>query len=56
MKVNLFPRSAVRPLRALFAITLLATALLFTSEHTNAQQSANVAISVSRIIASNRAK
>ena len=46
MQVNLFPRSAVRPVRALFAITLLATALLFTSEHTNAQQSANVAISV----------
>ena len=44
--MNLFPRSAVRPVRALFAITLLATALLFTSEHTNAQQSANVAISV----------
>ena len=46
MQVNLFLRSAVRPLRALFAITLLATALLFTSEHTNAQQSANVAIAV----------
>ena len=46
MQVNLFPRSAVRPVRALFAITLLATALLFTSEHINAQQSANVAISV----------
>jgi hypothetical protein len=44
VQVNLFPRSAVRPVRALFAITLLATALLFTSEHTNAQQSANVAI------------
>ena len=44
--MNLFPRSAVRPVRALFAITLLATALLFTSEHINAQQSANVAISV----------
>jgi len=46
VQVNLFPRSAVRPVRALFAITLLATALLFTSEHTNAQQSANGAISV----------
>jgi hypothetical protein len=44
--VNLFPRSAVRPVRALFAITLLATALLFASEHTNAQQSASVAIAV----------
>jgi len=46
VQVALFPRSAVRPVRALFAITLLATALLFTSEHTNAQQSVNVAISV----------
>ena len=46
MQVTLFPRSAVRPVRALFAITLLATALLFTSEHINAQQSANVAIAV----------
>jgi len=44
--VDLFSRGAMRPVRPFFAITLLATALLFTSEHTNAQQSANVAIAV----------
>src|SRR5215468_2424487 len=36
----------MRPVRAFFAITLLATAVLFASERTNAQQSASVAISV----------
>ena len=46
MQVNLFPRSAVLPVRAFFAITLLAAAVLFASEHTNAQQSPSVAISV----------
>jgi hypothetical protein len=45
VQVNLFPRNAVRLVRAFFAITLLATAVL-ASEHTNAQQSASVAISV----------
>ena len=46
MQVNLFPRRAVRPVRTLFAITLLCTALQFASEPGNAQQSASVAISV----------
>ena len=46
MQVNHFLRRAVRPMRILFAITLLGTAVLFVSEHSNAQQSASVAISV----------
>ena len=46
MQVNLFPRSAKRPARAFFAITLLGIAVLFVSKHSNAQQSASVAISV----------
>ena len=46
MQVDLFSRGAMRPVRAFFAITLLATAVLFASERTNAQQSASVAISV----------
>jgi len=44
--VNLFPRSAKRPVRAFFAFTLLGVAVLYASEHANAQQSASVAISV----------
>ncbi len=43
MKVNVFPCRAVRPV---FAMTLLGTAVLFASEHSNAQQSVSVAISV----------
>ena len=46
MQVNLFPRSAKRPMRAFFAFTLLGVAVLYASEHANAQQSASVAISV----------
>ena len=46
MQVNLFPRSAKRPVRAFFAFTLLGVAVLYASEHANAQQSASVAISV----------
>jgi hypothetical protein len=46
MQVNHFLRRAVRPVRILFAITPLGTAVLFVSEHSNAQQSASVAISV----------
>jgi hypothetical protein len=46
MQVNHFLRRAARPVRILFAITLLGTAVLFVSEHSNAQQSASVAISV----------
>lgn len=46
MQVNLFPRSAKRPVGAFFAFTLLGVAVLYASEHANAQQSANVAISV----------
>jgi hypothetical protein len=46
MQVNLLPSRAVRPVRTFFAVTLLGTAVLFASEHANAQQSASVAISV----------
>ena len=46
MLANLFPRRGVPPVRTLFAITLLGTAVLFASEHAKAQQSASVAISV----------
>ena len=46
MQVNVFPCRAVRPVRILFAMTLLGTAVLFAGEHSNAQQSASVAISV----------
>jgi hypothetical protein len=46
MQANHFLRRAARPVRILFAITLLGTAVLFVSEHSNAQQSASVAISV----------
>ena len=46
MQVYHFLRRAVRPVRILFAITLIATAVLFASERGNAQQSASVAISV----------
>jgi heme/copper-type cytochrome/quinol oxidase subunit 2 len=46
MQVNVFPCRAVRPVRILFAMTLLGTAVLFASEHGNAQQSTSVAISV----------
>ena len=46
MQVNLLPSKAVRPVRTLFAITLLGTAVLFASKHANAQQSTGVAISV----------
>jgi hypothetical protein len=44
--VNLLPLRAARPVRTFFAFTLLGTAVLVTSEHANAQQSASVAISV----------
>ena len=46
MQLNVFPRSAVRQVRASFAVALLGAAVLFASEHGNAQQSASVAISV----------
>lgn len=46
MRVNLLPLRAARPVRTFFAFTLLGTAVLVTSEHANAQQSASVAISV----------
>src|SRR5215469_461450 len=46
MQVNHFLRRAVCHVRILFAITLLGTAVLFASGHSNAQQSASVAISV----------
>ena len=46
MQVNLFPRRAVRPVRTFFAFALIATTVLFASGHSNAQQSASVAISV----------
>ena len=46
MQVHHFLRRAERPVRILFAITLIATAVLYASEHANAQQSASVAISV----------
>jgi Cupredoxin-like domain len=46
MQVSHFLRRAVRPMKILFAITLLGTAVLFVSEHSNAQQSASVSISV----------
>ena len=46
MQVNVFPCRAIRPVRILFAMTLFGTAALFASEHTNAEQSASVAISV----------
>ena len=46
MQVNLFPRSAKRPVRAFFAFTLLGVAVPYASEHANPQQSASVAISV----------
>ena len=46
MQVNHFLCRAVRHVRILFAITLLGTAVLFASGHSNAQQSASVAISV----------
>ena len=46
MQVYHFLRRAVRPVRILFAMTLLGTAVLFAGEHSNAQQSASVAISV----------
>ena len=46
MQVNLFSRGAVRSGRTLFAITLLAAAILFARDHADAQQSASVAISV----------
>lgn len=46
MQVNLFPRSAKRPVSAFFAFTLFGAAVLFASEHANAQQSAGVTISV----------
>jgi uncharacterized protein (DUF58 family) len=46
VQVNLFPRSAKRPVRAFFALTLLGVAVLYASEHANAQQSASVAVSV----------
>lgn len=44
--MNLLPLRAARPVRTFFALTLLGTAVLVTSEHANAQQSASVAISV----------
>lgn len=44
--MNLLPLRAARPVRTFFAFTLLGTAVLVTSEHANAQQSASVAISV----------
>jgi len=44
--MNGFPLRAVPPAKAFFAITLLATAILFASEHASTQQSASVAISV----------
>jgi hypothetical protein len=44
--VNLLQLRAARPVRTFFAFTLLGTAVLVTSEHANAQQSASVAISV----------
>ena len=46
MQVYHFPRRAMPPVRTLFAITLLGTAVLFANGHSNAQQSASVAISV----------
>ena len=46
MRMNPFPRGAMRPVRVFFAIALLGAAVLFASEHGNAQQSASVAISV----------
>ena len=46
MQVNRLPSRAGRPVRTFLAITLLGTAVLFASEHANAQQSTSVAISV----------
>jgi len=46
VQLNLLPRRAGHPVRTYFAITLLATAVLFASEHANAQQSASVAVSI----------
>ena len=46
MQVNRLPSRAVRRVRTFFAVTLLGAAVLFASEHANAQQSASVAISV----------
>jgi hypothetical protein len=46
MQVNHFMRRAMRPVRTFFAFTLLGAAVLFASEHANAQQSSSVAISV----------
>jgi len=46
MQVNLLPSRAMPHLRTFIAVTLLGAAVLFASEHANAQQSASVAISV----------
>jgi heme/copper-type cytochrome/quinol oxidase subunit 2 len=46
VQANVFLCRAMGPVRILFAMTLLGTAALFASEHSNAQQSASVAISV----------
>jgi Cupredoxin-like domain len=46
VQVNLFTRMVVRQVRTFFAITVLGAAVLFASEHGNAQQSTGVAISV----------
>lgn len=46
MQVNLVRRSAVRPVSTLFAAALLTAAVLFASEHGNAQQGASVTISI----------
>ncbi len=46
MQMKVFPRRAVRPVRAFLAVTLLGIAALFASERGNTQQSASVGISV----------
>src|SRR5215472_10150466 len=46
VQMNLFPHSAKRPVRTFFAVALLGAAVLFASQHANAQQNASVAISV----------
>jgi len=46
VQVNLFSLRAVQPVRTFFAFALIAAAVLFASGHSNAQQSASVAISV----------
>jgi hypothetical protein len=46
MQVNLLLLRGVRPVRTVFAFALFSAAVLFASEHANAQQSASVAISV----------